>query len=454
MSPPGADRAVVAHLQRLIRFRTVNPPGDELALARWLASVLAAEGIEHELYETAPDRAAIVARLRGRGPGGPLLLLAHSDVVGVEAEHWTVDPFAGEVRDGWLYGRGAIDDKGMLAVNLQTMLLLKRLVVDAGLPLERDVVFVATPDEETGSEWGLAWLLAHHPDVLAAEYALNEGGRVRVVDGHPLYAAVQTAEKVPHLLAVAAEGPSGHASVPLPDNAILRLGRALAAIGAHAEPLRLTPTTEAFFRLLAAVWPDAAVAAAMADLTSGDAGRRDTGERRLRVDPMLDAVLRTGISPVRVAGGVRDNVIPADATALLNVRTLPGEPIDDVAARLQAAVADDRVRVTVAHRGDDAPASPVDGALYAALAGSLKALRPELAVVPYLSTGATDNARLRRAGIATYGILPFPLAPADEARMHGHDERVSVDGLAFGLRVVFGAVARLACPAVADSLAP
>jgi carboxypeptidase PM20D1 len=191
----------------------------------------------------------------------------------------------------------------------------------------------------------------------------------------------------------------------------------------------------------------------MADLTSGEAARRDAGERRLRADPMLDAVLRTGISAVRVAGGVRDNVIPAEASALLSVRTLPGERIDDVVARLEAVVADDRVRIAVAHRGEDAPASPADGAPYQALAASLAALQPDLAVVPYLSTGATDNARLRRAGVATYGILPFPLAAEDERRMHGHDERVSLDALAFGLRTVFGAVARLACPPLADALA-
>ena len=454
MTTAAADRELVGHLQALIRFRTVNPPGDELAIARHLAAVLGAEGIEHELYDTAPNRAAVVARLRGRGRGGPLLLVAHTDVVGVEAERWTVDPFAGEVRDGWLYGRGAIDDKGMLAVNLQTMLLLKRRVVDRGLPLERDVVLVATPDEEAGSDWGLGWLLAHHPDVLAAEWAINEGGRVRVVDGRPLYAAVQTAEKVPNLLALVCEGPSGHAAVPLPDNVLLRLGRALAAVGAHVEPLRLGPTTETFFRLLAGVWPDPAMAAAMADLTSGDDARRATGERRLRAEPSLDAVLRTGISPVRVAGGVRDNVIPAEATALLNVRTLPGESLDEVAARLGAAIGDPRVRVTIVERGETAPSSPVDGAPYQALAASLVALEPSLTVVPYLSTGATDNACLRRAGIATYGILPFPLAPEDEARMHGHDERVSLDALAFGLRVVAGAVARLAGPETVESLIP
>src|SRR3712207_1267422 len=181
--------------------------------------------------------------------------MAHMDVVGVEAAQWSVEPFGGVVRDGYLYGRGAIDDKGMVAANLVAMLLLKRHVVDAGGTLSRDVVFVANADEEASGRLGMAWLLEHHPELARAEFALNEGGRTRVVGGRALYLAVQNTEKVPHVVTVTARGPGGHASVPLPGNAIGRLGRALDRIAAHREPVQLNATTRRFFAELARVWP-------------------------------------------------------------------------------------------------------------------------------------------------------------------------------------------------------
>src|SRR5687767_4512183 len=212
---------IIANLQRCIRIVTVNPPGNEVYLARELASILARDGIEAKLIEPSPGRAALVARLRGTGARGPVLLMAHMDVVGVEPDKWSVDPFEGVIEGGYLYGRGAIDDKGMLAANLQTMLLLKRHVVDAGIPLERDVIFLATSDEETGGDWGLGWVIAHHPDLIRAEFALNEGGRTRIVGGGRMYLAIQTSEKVSHVVRVTATGPDGHAAVPLAGNAVL-----------------------------------------------------------------------------------------------------------------------------------------------------------------------------------------------------------------------------------------
>jgi acetylornithine deacetylase/succinyl-diaminopimelate desuccinylase-like protein len=405
--------------------------------------VLVGAGIETRVLEPAPGRAAVVARLRGDGRARPILLLAHMDVVAVEPEHWTVDPFGGEVRDGYVWGRGAIDDKGMLAVELQTMLLFKRHRVDAGVPLARDVVLVATSDEETGGDWGLGWLLEHHGDLLRAEFAINEGGRIRVVDGRPFYAAVQTAEKVAHLLTLRAHGPPGHASIPLRENAVLRLGRALATIGEHEEPLRLDATTRGFFAGLAARWPDRRIGEAMADVASDDAPRAARGAAALREVPVLDAVLRTGITPTMLGGGIRANVIPADVTATLNVRTLPGEEIGDVARRLREAIDDPLVDVLLTDPGADAPASDPDSPLFRALADAVRELVPDITVVPYLSTGATDSARLRRFGVPCYGILPFPLAPEDESRMHGHDERVPVEGIEFGVRLLYGAVGRL-----------
>jgi len=174
-----ARQETLAHLQAMIRMNTVNPPGNELQVARYLDSTLKAAGIETHLFEPTPGRGALVARIKGNGSKQPVLIMGHMDVVGVERAHWTVDPFAAEIKGDYLYGRGAIDDKGMLAANLETMLLLKRHVVDKGGTLSRDVIFVANSDEETSGEWGMGWLIGNHPELIKAECALNEGGRVR-----------------------------------------------------------------------------------------------------------------------------------------------------------------------------------------------------------------------------------------------------------------------------------
>ena len=438
-----ATTEAVSILQRCVRVNTVNPPGNEMALARVLAGILGEAGIEHTLLEPAPDRAALVARLRGNGTQAPLMMLAHMDVVGVEPAEWTCDPFGGIVRDGYVYGRGAIDDKGMLTVNLQTMLLLKRHVIDAGGQLTRDVIFTATSDEEAGGLWGIDWLVTNHPELVQAEYALNEGGRIRIVGGKRLYAAVQCAEKVTNVLSIQATGTAGHAAIPRPDNALVRLGRGLAAIGDHREPVRMMPTTRRFFAGLADIWPDPAEARAMRAVAGSSTAGVARGAKALAAIPTFNAVLRNGISPTMLEGGVRANVIPAEASATLNVRTLPGQSIDHVAARLRRAIADRNVTVTVVSRGSDSPPSDFRSPMFAAIAQTLQALDPGLTVVPYLSTGATDSARLRQTGIKAYGLLPFPLAEIDEGRMHAADERVPVDAMGYGVRAVYGIVRRM-----------
>jgi acetylornithine deacetylase/succinyl-diaminopimelate desuccinylase-like protein len=439
-----AAKETLGHLQAMIRLNTVNPPGNELQVARHLEAALNAEGIETHLFEPAPGRGALVARLRGNGSRQPVLIMGHMDVVGVEREHWSVDPFAAEIRDGYLYGRGAIDDKGMLAANLETMLLLKRNVVDKGGTLSRDVIFVANSDEEQSGDWGMGWLIKHHPELIRAEIALNEGGRTRIVGGKRLYVAVQNTEKVPHTVTVTARGPGGHASIPLAGNAIVRLGRALAKIGAYQESVQVNPTTRQFFSELGRVWPNAAERRAMTDVASSDTRRVQRGARVLRRIPVFDAVLRNGISPTIVKGGIRSNVIPTDAVATLNVRTLPGQSIDGVVARLKRVVDDSLVEIAVTERGEDSPASDFHSPMFTAIRESAHALDPALAVVPYLSTGATDSARLRSWGMQAFGLLPFPLNQDDEDRMHGNDERIPLASLDFGTRMLYGAILRVA----------
>jgi acetylornithine deacetylase/succinyl-diaminopimelate desuccinylase-like protein len=431
------------HLQRMIRMNTSNPPGNEMPVGKYLDSVLTAAGIETHLFEPAPGRAAFVARIKGTGAKQPVILMGHMDVVGVEKAHWSVDPFAAEIKDGFLYGRGSIDDKGMLAANLETMLLLKRNIIDKGGSLSRDVIFIANSDEEAGGEFGMGWLIANHPELVKAEFALNEGGRTRIVNGKPLYVAVQNTEKVPYGVIVTAHGPGGHAAIPLEGNAITRLGRALAAIGKHQEPVVMKPTTKVFFADLGAVWPDKKVGKAMLDVSSGDPKRVAAGAKVLSTIPVFNAVIRNGISPTLLTAGIRSNVIPTDAMATLNVRNLPGESIDALVKRLKAAVNDSMVSITVADSGVDTPASSFKTPMFTAIADAVIELDPSMVTVPYLSTGATDSARLRALGMQAYGILPFPMAQDDEDRMHGNDERIPLASLEFGTKLIYGAMVRV-----------
>ena len=440
----GVEAETVALLQRLIRFNTTNPPGNELPLARYVEGLLTAERIETQLLVPAVNRAAIVARIRGNGNARPVMMLAHMDVVGVEADKWSCDPFGGIVRDGYLYGRGAIDDKGMLAANIMAMLLIQRTVIAAGMTLERDVVLVATSDEEAGGAAGIKWLVDNHPDLFDAEFAINEGGRTRIVAGGKRYLAIQTAEKISHMVTLTARGPAGHAAIPLEGNAIFRLARALEWVSHYHEPVTLTETTRRFFADLSSVWSEGPERDAMAGLVSADPEAQERGASTLSRIPVFNAVMRNGISPTSLFAGVRGNVIPAEASAVLNVRTIPGYAIEDVVSRLREAVADDGIEVTITAHGAEAPASDPSSEMFKAIASSAKELDKEIAVVPYLSTGGTDSAQLRRIGINSYGILPFPMQQEDEERMHGHDERIPVASLHFGTRLIFDSIKRIA----------
>jgi acetylornithine deacetylase/succinyl-diaminopimelate desuccinylase-like protein len=439
-----AEGETVTRLRDLIRFDTTNPPGNELPAALYLQAALENEGIGTTLFEPDANRAALIGRIRGTGAARPVILLAHMDVVGVERASWSCDPFAGEIRDGYVYGRGAIDDKGMLAANLMTMLLLQRELKRTGARLSRDVVFVATSDEEAGGEWGMGWLIEHHADLIDAEFALNEGGRTRIIEGGQTYLAVQAAEKISHVVTVTAHGSAGHAAIPLEDNAIFSLARALERLSRYSEPVLLTSITRQFFARLAEVWPNSQERNAMEALASSDTASVEMGAAVLSRTAVFNAVLRNGISPAIVEGGSRYNVIPASAGAVLNVRTLPGQSIDEVVERLRAVVSEPNVSVEIAQRGAEAPASDPESAMVAAIAETARELNPKIAVVPYLSTGVTDSARLRRIGVQAFGVLPFPMEQSDEERMHGHDERVSVQSLHFGTRLLYGTIERIA----------
>ena len=439
-----AGDETVELLRKLIRFDTRNPPGNEKQAAEFLVELFTGEGIEARTYEAAPGRLQVYARIQGSGAKRPVMLLAHTDVVGVERESWSCDPFEGVVRDGYVYGRGAIDDKGMLAANAMALLLLNRKLKAEKKRLDRDVLFVATADEEAGGEWGMGWLVKNHPELLDAEFALNEGGRTRIIEGGRRYLAIQSAEKISHVITVTAHGSAGHSAVPLPDNSIFSLSRAMARIGAHVEPLFLTAITRRFFAGLAEIWPDEAMAASMRALASDDEAAAQRGAERVSQVPVFNAGIRAGISATVMTAGKQFNVIPAVASAVLNVRTIPGQKIEDVLARIRGVVNDPSVDIAITSSGAEAPASDAESEMFTALSNAARELDPEITVVPYLSNGVTDSARLRLLGVNAYGILPFPMPQADEERMHGHDERIPIESLHFGTRLIYETLVTIA----------
>jgi acetylornithine deacetylase/succinyl-diaminopimelate desuccinylase-like protein len=405
-------------LQSLIRIDTSNPPGNETRAAIYIKSLLDKEGIASEIYQLEEGRGTIVARLRGTGRQRPILLMAHTDVVGVERENWTVDPFAAVIKDGHVYGRGAIDDKDTVAAALVAFLSLHRLQV----PLDRDVIFLAEAGEEGTPEVGIAHMVAAHWDRLDAEFALAAGGAIPTRNGRVRYVGVATTEKVPNRVKLVARGTSGHGSMPRLDNPIVHLAAAVARIGAYQPPLRLIETTKTFFERTAAISPpDEAFL-----LTHLDDPKVQDTLRRTSVT--YNSMLRTSISPNIIKGGFRVNVIPGDAEATLDVRALPGEDMDQLVATLKALVNDPVVEITrEPSNRPAAPPSPLDSDLFRALERAAASVFPGAPTIPMMLTGATDMAQLRAKGVKAYGISP----PQDEKdpSAHGNDERVSIDAL-------------------------
>jgi acetylornithine deacetylase/succinyl-diaminopimelate desuccinylase-like protein len=382
-APAGVDRQklgddAVKQVQSLIRIDTQNPPGNERALATYLDKVFHdAGGFETHVLDVpadpntpdAPPRANFVARLRAKKPTAkPVLVMGHMDVVGVQREKWNFDPFAAEVHDGYLYGRGSIDDKGMLGTTVTALLEIGKEVAN-GRELQRDVVFLATAAEEGGADVGIEYMLEHHKDLIGdAEFALNEGGRVRVEGDRIVTVNVQTTEKVAYNVKGVAHGPSGHGSVPLPDNALAALARAVSRIHEWKAAPGLNATTKIYFERLATVEKDPTVKKAMQDLASADAKVREAAMEQLSKNPLHNAVLRTGLSLTILKGGIRSNVIPSDGEATFNVRVMPGESIEAIVKEMNRVGAEPKVEFALDGKvRADPPPSSVDTALYAAV---------------------------------------------------------------------------------------
>ena len=425
-------------LQALIRINTTNPPGDELVAARYLAGILDREGIHSEIFESTPGRGFLVARLSSSAmpdPSRALLLMGHLDVVGVDKTKWTVDPFGAVIQGAYLYGRGAIDDKGMTAANLAVLVALKR----SGARLNRDVILLAEGDEEAGGTDGMNFAVEKHWDKIAAGYAINEGGRVVARDGKIQYIGVQASEKVAVNVDVIATGSSGHGSVPRSDNAVVHLAAAIAKIGTYETPVQFNSVTRAYFEGLAAT-QDEETSKWMRALGSPDRG--DHAAKWISsADPAWNSMLRDTIAPTMLQAGIRQNVVPSEARGVLNIRLLPGNTIDPLLAKLQQLVNDPQIRLEVElAAGESAPSSSLTSDLYDTIARVSAGEFPGSPVLPYMSTGATDSMPLRMRSVQAYGLLPFPLAEDDALRMHADNERIPVDSFRKGVEYLYAIV--------------
>jgi acetylornithine deacetylase/succinyl-diaminopimelate desuccinylase-like protein len=441
-SPVGDTTALAKEaegwLADLIRIDTTNPPGNEQAAAKYIAGVLTKEGLTPEFLDLAPGRSALVARLRSAAmpdPSRALLLVAHMDVVGVDKSKWTVDPFGAVIKEGYMYGRGSIDDKGMLAANLAAFIALKR----SNARVNRDVIFLATADEEQGGEASIRILIAKYWDKFAAGFALNEGGRVILKNGKVQYVAVQASEKVPVDVAVIARGPSGHASTPTKDNAVVHLAAAVAKIGGYTASVRFTTIVRRYFEQLAPLEDDE-LAKWIRSLDTPDRGEH--AQRFVSdANPLWNSMLRDTIAPTMLSAGVRANVIPSEARAMLNVRLLPGDTIDVLLADLAKSVNDPQIRFEVQpDAGLAAPPSSLESDFYVTITKAASQEFSGAPVLPFLSAGATDSAQLRLHNVQAYGLSPFPMSDEDSRRMHADDERIPLasfdKGVDFIARVV------------------
>jgi acetylornithine deacetylase/succinyl-diaminopimelate desuccinylase-like protein len=391
---------ILQHYRDLVRIDT--RAGNETRAVEYLKKVLEAEGIPTKTFALDPARANLVARIKGNGSKRPLLILAHTDVVGVQMEKWPVDPFGAILKDGFIWGRGSLDDKPILAANLMVMLLLKR----TGARLDRDVIFLAESGEEADvTGVGINFMVAQHFDEIDAEYSLTEGGGFTLENGKAIRANVGTAEKVPARVRLVANGTSGHGSVPRLDNALIHLGAAVEKVGRWETPMRLNDTTRTYLEKLASISTPDRAARYNALLNPQTAA---TAQRYLaEYEPQIYSMLRTSVVPTMMKAGVGPNVIPSEAEATLDIRALPDEDIAKFYAEMQKVIADSQVKIVpLPATRPFSPASRLDTEMYRVLEQVSKQMYPGVTVLPSMSTGASDKAQLRAKGIQSYGVGP------------------------------------------------
>ena len=431
-----ARAEAVQLLQELIRIDTTNPPGNERAAALHLQKLLESDGIETRVLEVAPGRANLYARIKGDGSRRPLILLSHTDVVMAEAQRWTIPPFSGELRDGYIYGRGAIDMKGTATVHVTLMRLLKRLNVS----LRRDLVLLAVADEEAGGT-GASLIVEKYPELIrGAEFLLNEGDVIYVKDGKTQQYGVAVMEKAALWLRITAKGPTGHGSIPLANSSVDRLLDALERLRKWETPIQVSPAVAESYRMKAQQQTDPVLKNAYADL--GKALNNPALRNKLLTDSTLNAEVRNTFTITGLQGSDKVNVIPGVASAQIDARLLPGETSAAFIASLRRVLNDPALEIETLESSTPTGSS-ADTALMHAIRKVAARHDPGVPVVPTMLTSSTDSARFRTLGITAYGFEPFKLDDEELNRSHGDDERVSVENLGFALRFLYEVILEL-----------
>lgn len=421
-------------LADFIRIDTSNPPGREKAACDWLAGIFRREGIDDIAFYDASDasehgaeRMNMTATLAGDGRKQPLILLNHTDVVPVERQYWDFEPFSGAVVDGVIYGRGALDMKSMGIMELIAMLIIKR----HNIPHSRDIVYMALADEEAGGRWGIEWVEQHHPELLDAEYVINEGGwgSAEVFGTRRPAFNCSISEKGPLWLKLIAEGRPGHGSVPHHDNALDRLVRALQKIQDWNRPVTMVPELREYFDRL---YRNRILDEPTQELMESMAGN----------NLLANAILTDTISATTIHAGMKHNVIPGIAEATLDCRLLPGTDPDAFTEKVREIIDDPKVRVETVFESST-PSSSIQTELFGIIEDVVHDHVEEALVLPSVSSGFTDSRVFRKHGVTSYGFIPYLLEQNEAMTVHGHNERITVENLRLGCQVLFETVRRL-----------
>lgn len=433
-----AGDEAVSIFKDLLRIDTTNPPGNERPAADYLARLFSAENIEHEIIEAAPERASIVARLRGNGKKKPLLLNGHLDVVPADREYWTYEPFEAVEADGCIWGRGAIDMKNMVAMSVATLLQLKRQEAE----LERDVIFAGVADEEAGSRNGSLYLVENRPELVECEYVLNEVGGHTLYIGESRFYPIQVSEKGICWFEITAEGEPGHGSMPKPGNPVGRIARAITDLMNTRLPQHNTHVVEEFVRALAskATFPQNRLLPLL--LQPVLSGRLLDVLQKVNPDQAiaLNAMFRNTASPTGLTGSNKINVIPSKASVQVDGRIIPGQSVETFLEEIKRVVGHDlRISILEHHEGTSFRA---DTELYEAISNAIEKHDPGAVPVPYMIPGFTDSFSYARLGATCYGFSPVRLGPEINFNRlyHGHDERIPVEGFRWGFRVLYDLV--------------
>lgn len=431
----------IDHLVELIQIDSSNPPGNETDVANYLQAVLAEEGLQSELFALEESRANLVSRIKGNGSKRPILLMGHTDVVGVQADKWYADPFSGMRQDGFVYGRGTLDDKDNVAAALMVMKLLKRY----GVELDRDVIFLAESGEEGTPEVGINFMVEKHFDVIDAEYCLAEGGQNVIEHDKVKTVGIETTEKMPRRVTLVARGTPSHGSKPTLQNAVLILANAVAKAGTWQTDVRFNDTTRAYFQRMAEI-SDPEDAYRYNNVENSEESEA-IQQYFLENFPYHYSISRTSVAPTVIDAGFRKNVIPSEASAILDIRMLPDESVEEFYAQLAAVIDDPRVEIVPENiYRPAAPPSEIDNEMFQTLERVAKQMYPTATVLPVMSTGATDMAQVRAKGMQSYGIGPARSVEEINSGFgaHGDNERISEDAFVELVQYMWNVVIEIA----------